>query len=148
MSSWAVPVASDFKALFNRDFPYAPEKDPDNLDFITDADITRAINDAVLDFNNCIFGDSATTVFLYLAAYHLVQNIQASMKGLAASAQFVSNNTSVGGVSVGNMVVGSLAENPILAKYLKNAYGQKYIELALPYLIGNVRVSEGGTTDA
>ena len=33
---WEAPTVSDFKAFFVRDFPYAPEDDPTNLDYIVD----------------------------------------------------------------------------------------------------------------
>ena len=70
------------------------------------------------------------------------------MKGLSAMPSFVQNSTSVGSVSVSNSVVGQYAEDPILSKYLKNAYGQKYIELVHPYLIGTVSARLGRTTNA
>ncbi len=146
--SWAQPSVADFKAVFTRDFPYAPVSDPLNTKYVTDADISRAINDAIIEFNDGLFGAFTTQIFMYLAAYNLVQNIQTAMKGMSAQAQFVMNSTNVGGVSVGNMVVGQFADDPYLSKYLKNAYGQKYVELVHPYLIGRVRVAEGATTDA
>ena len=146
--TWTPPSASDFKAVFIRDFPYAPALDPNNLEFITDADITRAINDANMDFNSCLFGDSATQIFMYLAAYHLIQNIQNSTQGLNSQAKMVLTNIGVGSVSQGNQIAGAFAEDPYLAKFLKNGYGQKYLELAFPYTIGQAKVVQGVTSFA
>ena len=148
--SWTAPSIDDFKSRFARDFPFANEKDPDNLDFITDGDIQNAIDYATMDFNEGIFGAAtgATYLFLLLTAYHLVENIQTSQKGLSAQSQFVTENISVGGVSVGNIVSERIAADPVLSKYMKNAYGQKYIEMALPYLVGRVAVVSGRTTTA
>jgi Protein of unknown function (DUF4054) len=148
MSSWVAPTVSDFKNKFVRDFPYAPESDNKNQGYILDGDIQSAIDDALIEFNSGLFGYNATAIFYYLIAYHLCQNINNSTKGLSAQAQLVMQNSSVGGVSVGNMVVGQFADDPNLSKYLKNAYGQKYLELIAPYTIGNVRGSAGATTFA
>lgn len=145
---WTAPTIEEFKAKFKRDFPYAPENDADNLDFITDDDIQAAIDEASLEFNSSIFGDSSTTIFLYLAAYHLVQNIQTSTRGLSAQASFVLESTGVGSVNVSNKISGRFSDDPAFSSYLKNAYGQKYIELAYPYTIGNVETILGETTYA
>ena len=43
------PNAGDFKTYFVRDFNYAPVNDAGNLDYITDNDIARAINEALIN---------------------------------------------------------------------------------------------------
>ena len=77
------PAVGDFKTYFVRDFNFAPSGDANNLDFITDTDITRAINEGLINFNQELFGDNATTIFMYLAAYTLVVNLQNSAKGIS-----------------------------------------------------------------
>lgn len=146
--SWIAPTVTEFKGKFLRDFQYAPAEDPTNLKYVTDGDIQAAIDDGNIDFNSGLFGDAATAIFLYLAAYHLVQNIQMGSKGLTAQAIFTQASKSVGGVSVSNQIASQYADDPITSKYLKNAYGQKYIELAHPYLIGGVLAVMGRTTNA
>ena len=37
--SWTAPGVDDFKTRFRRDFEFAPDSDPENLDYITDTDI-------------------------------------------------------------------------------------------------------------
>src|SRR3990167_7543882 len=96
--SWSPPSVSDFKNFFERDFNFAPLSDPNNLDFITNADITRAINESQINFNISLFGNDSqvTNVFMYLAAFHLVGNIQNSTKGISSQTKFPISSTSVG----------------------------------------------------
>lgn len=146
--SWTAPTASEFKAFFARDFNFAGESDPNNLDFITNADITRAIDEALINFNEGLYGTEAqvTNVFMYLAAFMLVVNIQNSMKGLASQSKFPISSTNVGSVSVAYSLPEMYAKDPRLSGFLKNGYGLKYLELSMPFLVGNVGVAEGTTT--
>ena len=148
MPAWTAPEADDFKAFFVRDFKYAPESAPDDLAYITDSDIDRAIAEAELNFNSSLFGTDAqvTNVFMYLAAFYLVWNIQNSSQGLGAQFNFPVTNKSVGGVSIGFQVPERIMEHPTLSIYASNGYGMKYLQLALPWTIGNVSVADGQTT--
>lgn len=146
MSAWVPPTVSEFKARFNRDFPYAPVSDPDNIDFVTDADIQLAINEGQISFNSSIFGDSTTPIFMYLAAHCLVTSIRNSGMGLASQAKFALNSTSVGGVSIDNNINEMFASNPMFSQYLETGYGKKYLQMIYPYTVGNVRISLGTTT--
>jgi hypothetical protein len=145
MAEWTAPTASDFKALFVRDFPYAPESDADNADYIMDSDIDSAIADALVNFNSDL-DDADHRVFLTLAAYWLVENIKLSSKGLSSQAKFLESSKSVGGVSVGYSIPDKFAKNPVLAGYMRNGYGQKYLSMILPYIVGNVDMQSGTTT--
>ena len=145
---WVAPTTADFKAFFMRDFPYAPTDDDGNIDLIGGADITRAINEGLLTFSEGLYGTEAqsTNAFMYLAAFHLVENLKMSAKGLAALAQFPIESSSVGGVSNSFAIPEKYKNHPVLSQYLSNAYGKKFIELTLPYLVGNIAVMGGTTT--
>ena len=145
---WTPPTVSDFKSFFQRDFNYAPSTDPNNLDYIIDGDITKAINEGEINFNTSLYGTDAqvTNVFMYLAAFFLVFNIQNSMKGITSQSRFPISSNSVGGVSISFQLPERYAKDPILSMYTQNGYGMKYLALSLPFLSGNVNLIEGTTT--
>lgn len=144
--SWTAPTASDFKGFFARDFNFAQASDPNNLDFVIDADINRAINEAQINFNSALFGSDAqvTNVFMYYAAFCLVRNIQMSTKGLASQSKFPISSNSVGGVSISFAIPDAYTKDPFLSSLTSNGYGMRYLELLLPYLSGNITVVCGG----
>jgi hypothetical protein len=148
--SWTVPSTSDFQAFFVRDFNYAPTQSPNDLNFVTNADIARAISDAQVSFSSSLIGDDGqtTTIFMYLAAFHLVMAIQNSMKGISSQFKFPVNSNSVGGVAVNYTIPQRFIDDPAIAVYTHNGYGMKYLSMVLPYLIGNVVVQCGSSTYA
>ncbi len=148
MSVWVVPTAAEFKTFFARDFNYAPSNDPNNLNYVTDADINKAIGEAFIDFNSGLFGNgaAATTIFMYLAAFFLVGSFQLSSKGIASQSKFPINSTSVGGVSIGFQVPERYLKDPFLSGFTANGYGMRYLQFALPYTVGNVHLAFGTTT--
>jgi len=148
MGSWNPPSVTDFKNQFVRDFPYAPSTAPNDLNYITDADIQSAINEAQVVFNECLYGTSTTIIFLYLAAHFLVMTIRNSSMGLNSQAKFLLNSSSVGSVSITNNINEMFANNPHFSGLLKTGYGQKYLDLVYPYTVGNVGISCGRTTSA
>jgi len=148
-SSWTAPTITDFKNFFVRDFNYAPADDASNLDYVIDADITRSINEGVLNFNpNLGFNTQAdaTNAFMYLAAFNLVANIQNSTKGLSSQSKFPISSNSVGGVSVSYQIPDKYRTQPILSQYTQNGYGMKYLSLVMPFIIGRVTTATGTTT--
>lgn len=144
--AFTIPTVADFKAQFVRDFPYAQTGDAANADYVMDADIALAITQANLSFNDCLFGDAAKVVFLYLAAFFLVENLKTAAKGIAAQASFILNSNSVGSVSQSFSIPDRFTSDAILSQFTRNAYGMQYLTLALPYLVGNVQVIAGTTT--
>lgn len=142
------PTVALFKTQFFRDFPYAPAEDPTNLDYVTDTDITNAINEALLNFNDSLFGDLSLTVFMYLAAHILVMNIRNSSMGLSSLAKFALDSTSVGGVSISNNINDQFKNDPLFSSFLTTGYGKKYLDLVYPFTVGNVGTSCGRTTAA
>ena len=144
--SWTPPQIADFQTQFFRDFPYAPAGDA-SLKYVQSQDIQNAINEAVIDFNPCLFGSDATTIFMYLAAYMLVANLRNSGMGLGSLPKFPLESSSVGGVSISNSIVARFKDDANFAKYLLNGYGQKYLTLAYPYTIGGVSYTPGTVTN-
>ena len=143
---WTPPIASDFKAFFARDFYFAPDSNPDDLDLVTNNDINQAIAEAQVHFNTGLYGSDSniTTVFMYLAAFHLCRKIQVSTKGLASQSRFPINSYSVGGVSIGFTLPDTYSKDPFLSSLTANGYGMRFLEFTLPLLSGNVFVACGG----
>ncbi|RTL04660.1 DUF4054 domain-containing protein [Candidatus Dependentiae bacterium] len=144
--AWIPPTVAEFKARFNRDFPYAPESDPTNINYVCDSDIQTAINEAQINFNSGLFGDYATPIFMYAAAHALVISIRNSGMGLASQAKFALESTSAGGISISNNINDRFAGDPLFSEYLQSGYGKKYLDLVYPFTIGNVVVNCGTTT--
>ena len=145
---WTAPTASDFKARFVRDFPYAPANDQTNPDFVMDADINAALNSAGLNFNDGIgaTGPGLTEMYLLLAAFFLVQSLKTAAKGIASKAEFPISSTGVGSVSVSVSIPEEFTSNPVLAQFTANGYGMAYLTLVYPFTVGNIGVFEGMTT--
>ena len=127
-------TVSDFKTYFARDFNFAPAEDPDNLDYVTDTDLTRAIAEATLSFNDTLFSDPSVP-FAYLVAFHLVSNLQLSAKGISSQSKFPISSETVGGVSISFQIPDRYQKDPIIQQYAQNGYGKKYLEFALPALV-------------
>ena len=101
-----------------------------------DADITRAITEASLSFNDGLFpSDLIPVIFIYLVAFHLVSNLQNSSKGISSQSKFPISSESVGGVSISFQIPDRYAKDAMIQQYTQNGYGKRYIEFALPYLV-------------
>jgi len=148
--TWVPPTAAQFQAFFFRDFPYAGADTPaTDLDYVQPQDINNAIALAQVNFSPRPFNiasGQATTVFYYLAAFFLVENLKASSKGISAQANFPTNSIGVGGVSLGMEVPEQFKKNPTYSMYMRNAYGQQYMQLVYPYTIGGAGIVAGTTT--
>jgi len=146
---WTAPTVAQFKTYFVRDFPYAPENDPSNAGYILDADITKAIAEAGAKFNPGLgYGeDSAVTMaFMYLAAHFLVENIKMSSAGLSGQIQQLVSSKSVGGISESYAIPEKFTKSPYTSMFLKNKYGERYLALSFPLIVGGVGLVEGTTT--
>lgn len=143
---YTAPAVSVFKAYFTRDFSYAPDSDADNLAYVTDADIEKAYDQAVANFNDSLFEDDITQmVFLWLSAFYLVYDLQTSSHGISSQANFPISSKSVGNVSVGYTVPEQYAKDPFLSVFTGNGYGLKYLSYLVPRLRGNFQYAGGGT---
>lgn len=133
---------ADFKAHFVRDFSYGATSDK-----VMDADITKAYTEAKANFNPALFSsdDQLIIAFLYLAAHYLVIDFQNSNSGLNQAALGLLASRSVGSVSESYSVPDTYTKDPLMAFYAKTGYGQKYLSLVLPALVGNVASAAGWT---
>ena len=123
--------------------------------YLTDSDIQKAIQEAVLNFNEGLFDDNQTDDYigdrnlalLYLTAFYLVIDIKNASSGLSSNAytSFVSSK-SVGNVSESYGLPSWVNSNPMYALYLDNGYGKKYLTFVIPKVTGFIHVSEGATT--
>jgi hypothetical protein len=138
--AWTAPTVTDFKNFFTRDFPFGSD-----AEHVMDADISRAILEATVDFNVDL-DDENHVVFMHLIAFHLVEDLKLSAKGVAAQAVFAASSKSVGGVSVSFTIPDQFARDPKIASYAANGYGMKYLSLVLPQLVGGGQVVRGTTT--
>lgn len=144
---WTAPTVSEFKAFFVRDFKYAKTDDPENLEYVIDADIQKAIDESSMSFNEALFSTDAqkTLAYLWLAAYFMVQSLNISSQGLNSKFNFPVNSTSAGPVSVGYTVPDKYMKNAFLASLTANGYGMKYASMIIPRMVGGVVSYPGGT---
>ena len=120
----------------------------DALDYIQDADITKAFQEATLSFNEGLVDgdcDQILFVYYYLTAHYLVNDIRTSSKGLNGTGEGTITSKSAGGVSVTYAIPEIYLNNPSFNFYTKSDYGIKYLNLVYPKLIGNVEVVKGRT---
>lgn len=144
MPSWVQPTAAAFQVFFARDFEFTT--DPANLELVSVNDINRAMTDAIDNFPPGLFStdDVATNAFMYLTAFCMVRNIQMATKGLASQGnKFMISSNSVAGVSTSFTIPERYSKDPFLASLTGNQYGQRYLELIIPYLTGAVFVVPG-----
>lgn len=119
----------------------------DIYNYVLDADITKAFSEAQFNTNQSLFGSDAQiqTGYLYLTAHYLVMDIRGGLKGLESTAEFAVSSRSVGSVSESYVVPDIYKNNAQMAYIAKTSYGQKYLSLIQPNMIGNVGVVCGGT---
>lgn len=136
------PTANDFKAYFNRDFPYGT-----TLQHVMDADITRALSEAGVKINESLFADQAAynLGYLLLAAHFLVMNLRAASQGISGQFDWLQGSKSVGSVSESLNIPQRILDNPEFAMLCKTTYGGKYLMFVLPLLAGQIFTVEGGT---
>lgn len=117
----------------------------DSVDnYVTDADIERARQEAVASFNHELVNkESAQLVFLYLWAFYLAYDLSLAQGGAYGNVNFPVTDVTVGSVHEGYYVPKAYLENPILGFYARNGFGLKYLNLVYSNTIGNVRVVAG-----
>ena len=144
----------DFKSWFVRDFKYAtPVGETIPLDvcdseMVTDLDLTKAFTEAQINFNESLFSDDAhlKTAFFYLVAHYLVNDLQTAIDGPTSAGTLPVISRSVGSVSESYDLPTWAKNDPNLAYYITTRYGQKYLSIIKPLLVGNVMVYQGATT--
>lgn len=139
---------AEFKVYFARDFTYGATDVT-----VKDADITKAIGEANALFNTGLWtaGTDLEIAFQYLTAHCLVTAIRAAggLKavgtGIDSTGSFALNSKSAGPRSISYALPQDMKDNPVLNQYMKTQYGQKYLEMLTPNLIGNVEIAQGRT---
>ncbi len=136
------PTVSDFKSYFDRDFPYGTA-----LSTVRDSDITKAMGEASVNFNEALFTSQAnfTIGFLYLTAHYLVVDLRAASQGIAGTYTWLETNKSVGSVSQGFTVPQYILDHPVLSMLSKTNYGAKYLAMVMGGLVGQIFTVCGGT---
>jgi hypothetical protein len=140
-------TVADFKAHFTRDFTYYSGTGCER-EAVTDADISKAFLEASANFNDGLFSadDICKLCYLYLTAHFLVVDFQMAAQGLNSVGYNPVSSRSVGPVSEGYAIPEWVSKSTTLGQYTTTRYGQKYLALIRPLLIGNVGLAAGYTT--
>lgn len=114
-------------------------------DYVSDEDIHRAFGEAKAVFNCGLVGscEEARIAFLYLVAFYLAYDLSVASGGVYGMVNFPATSVTVGSVSESYYVPKAFLEDPVLGFYAKNGFGQKYLSMVYPKLIGNVGVVAG-----
>jgi hypothetical protein len=150
------PSVGDFKAYFVRDFPYGDEEAPSGgdggstsapLDFVLTSDIQKALNRTALMINEALAPDQAffTEIYLLLSAHNMVMSLRVSSQGVGSQPEWLRVGKSAGSVSESFQIPERFVQNPQLALLQRTGYGQEYLELILPNLIGQISWVPGRT---
>ena len=118
----------------------------DEMDnYVSDKDIRRAWGEALVSFNEGLFGDceETKTAFLYLVAFYLAYDLSLAQTGAYGNVGFPATEVRVGSVSEGYYIPKVYLENPVLGFYARNGFGLKYLNMVYPKLVGNVGVVAG-----
>lgn len=134
--SYTNPTIAQFQSQFVRDFPYGT--DPNVA--VLDTDIATAQIFAGNQINTCLFPQQSiyTIGFNLLTAHYLVLNLRNSSQGLNGQYGWAQNSKAVAGVSEGFEIPERIKANPELMMLTKTNYGGLYLQLALPYLTGQM----------
>ena len=113
--------------------------DDSNQKKVTDDDINGAILDANDNMNEDLFPNQQlfTRAFLFLAAHCLVENLMASVEGLASQYSWLTQAKSVGGLSQSFVTSERVREDPFLSLLSTTRYGARYLQIVLPFTVGH-----------
>lgn len=114
-------------------------------DYVTDDQISGAMAEAFMVFNCGIFADPAKRLlaFLYLTAHFLTVDMRNISSGGASV--FPSRSRRAGALSETLEINARFAQSPILSAYLTTGYGQKYLAMMGPHLVGQATFLFGTT---
>lgn len=134
-------------ATLPTDSQYWDAYSDDIYNYVLDADITKAFGEAQVNLNQALFSSDAQIQrgYLYLTAHYLCMDIRGAKKGLESTPEFIVGSRSVGSVSESYIVPDAYKDNPFISYLAKTSYGQKYLSLILPLMIGNFGVVAGGS---
>lgn len=147
MSIYPITV-DEFKAYFDRDFTYGLGKTS-----VRDSDISKAIVQAMTIFNRRLFVNDAELemAYEYATAHFLVIDIQmagglsakSTNQGLKSTGSGIVQSKTVGQVSLAYQWPESIINSPALFQLLRTPYGEKYLQIIAPRLVGNILVVSG-----
>lgn len=140
-----IPTVQDFKNQFFRDFPYGGVNG--DLTTVQDQDITRAIEDASVNFSQDLFANQTTfnNGYLLLTAHFLTMNLRASSQGMNGKLPWLQSGKGVGSVSESFAIPQRILDNPEYAMLAQTNYGAQFLFLVLPQLTGQVFAVYGRT---
>jgi len=120
-------------------------KNISNFGLVSDLDITNAYAEACVVFNDALFtSDDMVLGYLYLAAHYLVHDLNAG--GQDGGSIGTVNSRSVGNVSESYSIPPAFLDNPMFSLLSKSSYGQKYLSMIIPRLVGNMTTVCGATS--
>lgn len=149
---------AQFENYFSRDFVYGP-----GLDAVRPIDIQNALNTASSIYNPDLFSTApigiapnltseALIAYLNCAAHFLVTTIQGigglgkKGGGVKSQGEGIVSSKGVGGVNISFTWPPMITQSPALFQLTKTIYGQNYLQMLMPRLVGNVSVVAGETT--
>lgn len=118
------------------------------LNYVTDADIERAMSQAIINAN-IRYGANDTeriNIYLHLIAFYLVMDWHNASAGVNSSYSGLVASKSVGDVSESYNFPQWMVNSPLYSLYSSNGYGMKYLSLIIPYLSVTILFSRGRTT--
>lgn len=117
--------------------------------YVLDSDIEKAYFQARQFFNPNLFDNEndLLSYICYLIAHYLVIDIQMSQEGVNSTGYYIPNHTTVGDVSESySNPTNSQGDSFILYQLNQTRYGQKYLSLISPLLVGHFNSIRGTTT--
>lgn len=117
--------------------------------YVLDADIEKAYFQAKQFFNNNLFDveNDLLSYICYLIAHYLVIDLQMAQEGVNSTGYYIPNHTTVGDVSESySNPTNSQGDSFILYQLNQTRYGQKYLSLISPLLVGHFNSVRGTTT--
>lgn len=150
-------TVAQFEQFFTRDFKYGP-----GIDSVRPVDIQNSLNTAASTYNPSLFSTAligippnqiseAITAYLYCAAHYLVTSIQGVGGlgkvggGMNSQGEGIITSKGVGGVNVSFSWPQSVTNSPVLSQFSKTVYGNLYLQMLMPKLVGNVSAVIGET---
>ena len=159
--SFVIPQVADFKAQFALDYPFGAGPSA-----VSDAEIQNALNLVAAGsyFNAALFSlaplgpsgtnpqtNEATLAFLYCAAHYVYLNLK--MRGGLHAPGFKGGLTAAASAAVASKTVGPVSEtfqwpesitgDPMLFQFVRSPYGEMYLQMLTPKLVGNVGLVMG-----
>lgn len=131
------------------DTEYWSEVDTETNIYVLDSDIEKAYFQARQFFNPNLFDNEndLLSYICYLIAHYLVIDIQMSQEGVNSTGYYIPNHTTVGDVSESySNPTNSQGDSFILYQLNQTRYGQKYLSLISPLLVGHYNSIRGTTT--